>query len=169
MQRRRQLDIRHPSQRAGPYRRGAGQRGFTLVEMLSAIVIVGLLSTMSILHYQTMAESSRVQQGILAILDLQSEIEEYAMETGGLPSYLCEIGQSGLIDPWGNSYQYLVLRKTTLGQARADKFLAPINSDFDLYSMGKNGVSAKQITNASSLDDLIRANDGSYVGLAANY
>lgn len=163
------MDIRHPSKRAGPCKRGAGKRGFTLVEMLSAIVIVSLLASMSILHYQRMAESSRVQQGILVILDLQSEIEEYAIETGGLPSDFGKIGKSDLLDPWGNSYQYHVLVKGELGPARADKFMVPINSAFDLYSLGKDGASSKQITHASSLDDIIRANDGAFVGLARNY
>ncbi len=55
------------------------------------------------------------------------------------------------------------------GKARKDRKLNPLNSDFDLYSLGKNGVSKTQLTNKDSLDDVVRANDGAFVGLAADY
>jgi general secretion pathway protein G len=45
----------------------------------------------------------------------------------------------------------------------------PINSDYDLYSEGKDGNSAPPLGAAQSLDDVVRANDGGYVGLAANF
>jgi general secretion pathway protein G len=45
----------------------------------------------------------------------------------------------------------------------------PLNTDYDLYSRGKDGKSQPSITNALSLDDVIRANDGAFLGLAAKY
>ena len=49
----------------------------------------------------------------------------------------------GLLDPWGNLYQYLNLSDPTIkdikGKARKDRNLVPINSDYDLYSTGKDG------------------------------
>ncbi len=35
--------------------------------------------------------------------------------------------------------------------------------------MGQNGQSQSQISNKVSLDDMIRANNGAYIGLASNY
>ena len=55
------------------------------------------------------------------------------------------------------------------GQARKDRFLVPLNSDYDLYSMGADGKSSSPINAKNSLDDIIRASNGSYVGLAANF
>lgn len=55
------------------------------------------------------------------------------------------------------------------GKARKDRKLNPLNSDFDLYSLGKDGASKTQLTNKVSLDDTVRANDGAFVGLAADY
>ena len=52
---------------------------------------------------------------------------------------------------------------------RKDKFLVPINSDFDLYSMGKDGESVPPLTSKKRRDDIIRANDGQYIGLAEGY
>jgi general secretion pathway protein G len=49
---------------------------------------------------------------------------------------------------------------------RKDRFLVPINSDFDLYSMGKDGESVPPLTAQKSRDDIIRANDGAYIGPA---
>ena len=55
------------------------------------------------------------------------------------------------------------------GGARKDRHLHPISSDFDLYSMGKDGDSVKPLTAQKSHDDVIRASDGGYYGLAKNF
>lgn len=49
---------------------------------------------------------------------------------------------------------------------RKDRFLHPINSDYDLYSRGKDGESVEPLTAQKSHDDVIRANDGAFIGLA---
>lgn len=76
-------------------------------------------------------------------------------------------------DPWGNPYQYLNLSdpniKGATGKARKDHNLVPINSDFDLYSMGKDGKSVSPLTAAASRDDIVRANNGRFIGPASKY
>jgi len=76
-----------------------------------------------------------------------------------------------MLDPWGNNYQYLAIEDNVKakGNERADKNLVPINSDFDLYSNGKDGVTSRQLTSQNARDDVVRANDGRYYGLASNY
>jgi len=55
------------------------------------------------------------------------------------------------------------------GQARKDRNLVPINSDFDLYSVGRDGMSAPALTAKVSQDDVVRASNGGFVGLARDY
>ena len=55
------------------------------------------------------------------------------------------------------------------GGARKDKFLVPLNTDYDLYSRGQDGESAGPLTASESKDDVIRALDGRYVGLASDF
>jgi general secretion pathway protein G len=75
-----------------------------------------------------------------------------------------------LIDPWGNPCQYLEFCSSKPGGgARKDKFLVPINSDYDLYSMGRDGASVAPLTAKPSRDDIVRANDGAFIGLASDY
>ena len=50
-----------------------------------------------------------------------------------------------------------------------DKFLVPLNSDYDLYSIGADGESKKTLSAPASYDDVIRALDGAYVGLASEF
>jgi general secretion pathway protein G len=76
------------------------------------------------------------------------------------------------LDPWGNPYQYLKIEgapKSVIGSARKDRFLVPLNSTYDLYSKGPDGASKPPLNAAVSRDDILRANDGQYVGLAAGY
>jgi general secretion pathway protein G len=52
---------------------------------------------------------------------------------------------------------------------RKDRNLVPINSDYDLYSMGPDGESMPPLTAARSRDDIVRANNGGFVGTAEAY
>ncbi|MFQ5988854.1 MAG: hypothetical protein ACE5K9_02950 [Candidatus Methylomirabilales bacterium] len=52
---------------------------------------------------------------------------------------------------------------------RKDQFLVPLNSDYDLYSKGKDGQSQPPLTAQARRDDIVRANDGGFVGLAPEY
>ena len=57
----------------------------------------------------------------------------------------------------------------TTAVKRRDRFLFPLNTDYDLFSLGKNRVTRVSLGDPASLDDVIRANDGGYFGLAAKY
>ena len=52
---------------------------------------------------------------------------------------------------------------------RKDKNLVPLNTDFDLYSKGPDGASQKPLNAEASRDDIVRANNGAYVGKAEDY
>ena len=45
----------------------------------------------------------------------------------------------------------------------------PLNSDFDLYSMGPDGQTATPLTAKASRDDIVRANNGGFIGVASDY
>lgn len=55
------------------------------------------------------------------------------------------------------------------GKVRKDHNLVPLNTDYDLYSMGEDGASVSPLTAKASRDDIVRANNGRYVGLASDY
>ena len=72
----------------------------------------------------------------------------------------------------GHPCQYLNMHSgdpDIAGKRRKDKNLVPINSDYDLYSKGPDGASVPALTAAKSRDDIVRANDGAYVGIASGY
>ena len=52
---------------------------------------------------------------------------------------------------------------------RKDRFLNPLNSEFDLYSVGPDGKTETPLTAKASYDDIIRAVDGKYMGLASDF
>ena len=70
-----------------------------------------------------------------------------------------------------NNYQYLNIRSAGpgLGAVRKDGNLNPLNTDFDLYSTGKDGRSKSPLTAKHSRDDIVRANNGAFFGLAEDY
>ena len=49
--------------------------------------------------------------------------------------------------------------------ARRDRNLRPLNTDYDLFSVGKDGASHKLLSQPDSDDDVIRALDGSPDGI----
>jgi general secretion pathway protein G len=144
--------------------------GFTLIEILMVIAIIGVLAGIAIPAYKDYQEKAKVTLAIEDIASIAVKAEAFWVDARAYPNSLADINEDGKLDPWGNPYQYLNLYdKKGKGGNRKDKKLNPLNSDFDLFSMGKDGAFKTQITNKESLDDVIRANDGRFIDLAANY
>lgn len=149
----------------------AHMRGMTIIEIVIVLAILGILASIGIPLYNDYRYHAMVTQAKSDIADIDYLIAQYQADNqGDLPDGLGDIGKAGLQDPWGNPYGYLNL--VTLkgnGHARKDKNLVPINSDYDLYSSGKDGESVGPLTAKASRDDVIRASNGRFVGLAADY
>ncbi len=145
-------------------------KGFTLIEIMVVVAIMSTLSAIAIPAYSRYVEKAKITKAIAEIKILSQEIGAFAADGGPLPNTLNDIGRAGLLDPWGNPYQYLNYATVHgSGPIRKDRSLHPLNSDYDLYSMGKDGASQAPITDHSSQDDVIRASDGRFIGLASDY
>ena len=235
-----QLSMR---QHSAPERR-EHSGGFTLIELMLAVAIIGIMSSLAIPNYVGFLEKARMAKTVAEMNGIAKQIQLYSVAEGQYPDSLGQIGLDNLRDQWGNPYQYLRINCMTQlsgmrdnidpshtgseglvlpvsvvfspitahvslavnvgnlqgrmylvaqggngnggggngnggggngnggcgsGQPRKDHFLHPINSDFDLYSMGKDGDSVAPLTAQKSRDDIIRANDGGYYGVASNF
>jgi len=145
--------------------------GFTLIEMMIVVAIVATLAALAIPPLHKAIEEARVARAIGDLRALQADIVGYEAGGGTLPASLAAVGRGGMDDPWGNPYQYLRIEGSQSGNGmlRKDRFLVPLNSDFDLYSMGPDGRSRPPLTARASQDDIVRANDGAFIGLASRY
>lgn len=145
------------------------QRGFTLIEVFIIAAVLGLLMVVAVPQYQSYRERVDMNQAINDIGSISLVISDYLLINKRLPADLSVIGMHGMEDPWGNPYQYINHETAPPGHRRKDKNLVPINSDYDLYSMGEDGASSPPLTANASKDDIVRANDGRWVGRGEEY
>jgi general secretion pathway protein G len=145
-------------------------QGFTLVEMMITVAIIGILAAIAVPAYSNYVERARVSAAISDIATMSVQIEQYFVENRVYPNTLADVKLDNKLDSWGKPYGYLNLLKYGNGGARRDKNLNPINSDFDLYSIGADKkIMKKPLNVADSLDDVIRARDGKFIDLAAKF
>jgi general secretion pathway protein G len=145
--------------------------GVTLIEIVIAIAIMGILSAVSLRVYDNYLYRADVAQATLDIQAISVSVSHFQLVNDGqLPDDLAAIGRGGMLDPWGNPYQYFNISTATgNGNVRKDKNLVPINSDYDLYSKGPDGKSQSPLTATASRDDIVRASNGRFVGVASDY
>lgn len=142
------------------------RHGFTIIELIAAMVIVGVLSTVAVPPISGSIDKAKVAR---AISDMR-QIAQDLSALDSLPASLADIGRGSLRDPWGRPYTYVPL--IVSGPApdpRKDRFLVPINSRFDLYSTGPDGLTSLPLSDLPSRDDVVLGNDGGYIGLASKY
>jgi general secretion pathway protein G len=145
--------------------------GWTFIELLIVIGIMFIIFKIADMGIESYIVRGRNDAAIADVRVLDSQIISYKADWGHFPSDLSVLPSGNKLDPWGHPYQYLNIADNDHwhGQCRRDRKLNPINSDFDLYSMGADGKTKLPLTAKDSHDDIVRANNGSFVGLADNF
>lgn len=135
--------------------RRRGQNGFTLVELLLVLVILGILAALVLPKFTGRTEQARITAAVTQISTFGTALDSFEVDTGSYPR-----GQDGLnqllvqpadvtnwrgpylksdipLDPWGHAYVY--------------EFPGRVNPrGYDIVSMGPDGQ-------AGTADDVVNA------------
>jgi type IV pilus assembly protein PilA len=68
------------------------QKGFTLIELMIVVAIIGILAAIAIPAYQDYTIRSQVTEGMTLAGDLKASIAEYTAQVGEWPATLLEVG-----------------------------------------------------------------------------
>ena len=160
-----------PPARFGTRGTGAAfQQAFSLIELIVAVAVIGIIAAVAVPAYDRYRERAKVAQAVIDITGMSNAIVMYMNDNREPPETLAAVRLQDKLDPWNRPYAYTNLSGAKgKGSARKDKKLNPLNSDFDLYSLGKDGESKLPLSPKVSEDDVIRARDGRFVGLARDF
>jgi len=129
--------------RVTPQTMGPAERGFTLLELLVVMVIIGLLAGFVAPRYFSQVGKSRVKAARAQIDAIDKALEQFRLDVGRLPTNeeglaALDVAPPGIanwegpylkknlpLDPWGHSYVY--------SQPGTHQ------NDFDLLSYGRDG------------------------------
>lgn len=147
-------------------------KGFGLLEWMVVLVISSLLISIAVPAYMQFVQRAKVAGAIGGIGAIALEIGRFQLRNNdALRLTLDDLGVEIPLDPWQQTYEYLniVAAGPGNGAFRKDGNLNPLNTDFDLYSVGRDGDSKGPLSAKASRDDIVRANNGAFIGLAENY
>ncbi len=129
--------------------------GFTLIEIMVVVVILGILAATIIPQFIGTTDSAKIGTANSNIAEMETQIERFSLDVGRYPT--TQEGLSVLVeapadeeaaaawrgpyikllrdDPWGNPYQYASPSTHGVGQ-------------FDVWSMGADGADGGEGDNA---------------------
>ena len=115
-----------------PLRRSA-ENGFTLVELMVVIVIIGLLATVVVINVMPATDKAALTKARADIATLEQGVEMYRLNKLTYPASgegLQAVVAEGYVkrlpdDPWGNPYQFGVPGRS--------------GAPFEIYSLGADG------------------------------
>ncbi len=145
--------------------------GFTLIELMMVIAMVGVLAAIAFPSYTEMVEKGRVAEAKSDISAMMQTIERYYVGNNDYPNSLADIGANSDLDPWEKPYVYFKIlgNRGANRRQRRDQGLQPLNTDFDLFSLGKDKNTTRNISQSTGRDDVVRARNGRYIGLGKDF
>ena len=120
--------------------------GFTIIELLSVVAIIGVLSAIVVPHNQEAVDKAKVSRALADLHVIAGDLNTQ----DSLPATLAAVNRDKLLDPWGRPYVYVRFPAHGIpGNARLDLFAVAVNTRFDLYSLGPDGASSASVAGAA--------------------
>jgi general secretion pathway protein G len=138
-----------------------GERGFTLIELMIVVVILGILATLLIPRIMERPEEARRMKARVDMKTLESALKLYKLDNGNYPT--TEQGLASLVkkpetapipkkwkeggyledktvpkDPWGNPYFYVSPGTQAQDGSVRDYVITSYGADGELGGTGKN-------------------------------
>lgn len=150
---------------------GSSRSGVGVVDLVIGMVVVSLMAALGIPAFNGFVDRANVAQAVGDLGSISVAIESYRLKNNDrMPENIGELDIGIVKDPWGRDYRFVnFMVQQGRPEVRKDGNLNRLNTDFDLYSLGGDGESSGPLSAGSSMDDIVRANNGSYIGLGEDY
>jgi general secretion pathway protein G len=147
--------------------------GMTLLELMVAAMGMATLVAIALPVIEGAREDIRLHLAVTSIQVIQFEVTKYELRYGIVPVDIAAMNLPADVakDPWGRPYVFLnyIYKDPPDDVPREDQFLKPINTAYDIFSVGPDGETHKRLPHQLSQDDIVRASDGEYIGVAAEF
>ncbi|MEM7431740.1 MAG: pilin [Pseudomonadota bacterium] len=139
------------------YRRA--QSGFTLIELMIVVAILGILASVAIASFRTYTVRAQISEGLNLIGPIKTAIAEYFVDSGGFPTDNADAGLEAPTEYGGGYVTSITVVDDTVSILFGNRANSAINGEIlEVVASDSTGSLTWQCQSAAIEDSLLPSN-----------